>query len=157
MWGFFFLVFFFSSMAFQLRGKIKMRQQKNTPHWRIIKTKTICKFTEKWTEEPWQTQASSAANSVGDGFFSIQRNQDDTGSWPILVEECHSLSFSNVVLFFLFKKLHMKVCVLNHLSHLDEYKYFQFFKMDLISDNSINPWIQINSSTKRQCKPKFSK
>lgn len=129
-------------MAFQLRGKIKMRQQKNIPHWRILKTKTICKFTEKWTEEPWQTQASSAANLVGNGFFSIQRNQHDTGSRPILVEECHSFSFSNVLLFFLFKKLHIKVCVLNQLSSLDEYKYFQFFKMDLISDNSINPWIQ---------------
>lgn len=50
-----------------------------------------------------------AAYLVGDGFFSIHRNKDDTGSQPTLMEEFHSFSFSNVF-FFLFKKLYIKVC-----------------------------------------------
>lgn len=39
-----------------------------------------------------ETDASLEANLVSDGFFSIHRNKDDPGSWPILTEEFHSFS-----------------------------------------------------------------
>lgn len=59
---------FLNSMAFQLK-RIKMRWQENILHWRITKIKTMCNLTEKLTEQPWETEASLAANLVGWWFF----------------------------------------------------------------------------------------
>lgn len=52
--------------------------------------KETCKFTERLMEEPWEIEASSAANLVDDEFSSIHWNKQDFGSWPILMEEFHS-------------------------------------------------------------------